>query len=399
VPNGHPMLANWNDPTYRAFVAPVTVAARTVSSTTDFAPRAGFAYDLSGDNRTVMKVFWRMFNFNSADELADQENPVGRAQLRYAFNDLNGNRLLDGPQELGRLISTQGGGGFVRIDRNLNRPTASEISVNLEREIVPALSGRVSYVYKNVRNLWDEVDVVRASAYTIPFTFVDPGPDTIRGTSDDRTFNTFDRPAAIGSDRVYTNPENDKADFNTVEVALNRRFSGRWMLLSSFGYTWLNQIHGSSTTVSAGNGQSFSYRPADRMFGDNGYETSTLWNYKIIGRYTLPFDVGMSGSWKVQSGGNWGRSLSVAFPGDGTRTVRVEPVTANRGETVQILDVRFDKSFRFAGSARLTAMIDTFNLTNAGTVTTFRNATTSTYKEVTALLDPRIVRFGIRFDF
>jgi hypothetical protein len=399
VPNGHPMLAGWNDPTYRAFVAPVTVAARTVAETTDFAPRAGLAYDLSGDNRTVLKVFWGMFNFNSADELADQENPVGRAQLRYAFNDVNGNRLLDGPQELGRLISTQGGGGFVRIDRGLNRPTASELSVNLERELIPALSGRVSYVYKNVRNLWDEVDAIRAPAYTVPFTINDRGADNVAGTADDQTFQTFDRPASIGSDRVYTNPENDKADFNTVEVALNRRFTDRWMLLTSFGYTWLNQIHSSSTTVSSGNGQTFSYRPADLMFGDNGYETSTLWNYKVIGRYTLPLDIGLSGSWKVQSGGNWGRSLSVAFPGDGTRTVRVEPVTANRGETVQILDLRFDKSFRMGGSTRLTAMVDTFNLTNAGTVTTFRNATGATYKEVTALLDPRIVRFGLRFDF
>ena len=51
------------------------------------------------------------------------------------------------------------------------------------------------------------------------------------------------------------------------------------------------------------------------MFGDNGYETSTLWNYKVIGRYTMPFDIGFSGSWKVQSGGNWGRSISVRLPG------------------------------------------------------------------------------------
>jgi hypothetical protein len=399
VPNGHPMLADWNDPTYRAFVAPVTVAARTVAQTTDFAPRAGVAFNLSGDNRTVMKVFWGRFNFNSADELADQENPVGRAQLRYAFADANGNRLLDGPSELGRLISTQGGGGFVRIDRDLDRPTASELSFSLERELIPALSGRVSYVYKNIRNLWDEVDAVRTPAYTVPYTIVDRGADNIAGSADDQTFQTFDRPASIGSDRVYTNPDNNKADFNTLEVALNRRFTNRWMLLTSFGYTWLNQIHGSSTTVSSGNGQSFSYRPSDLLFGDNGYETSTLWNYKAIGRYTLPFEIGMSGSWKVQSGGNWGRSLSVAFPGDGTRTVRVEPVTANRAETVQILDVRFDKSMRIRGSARVTAMIDAFNLTNAGTVTTFRNATGATYKEVTALLDPRIVRFGIRLDF
>jgi hypothetical protein len=37
--------------------------------------------------------------------------------------------------------------------------------------------------------------------------------------------------------------------------------------------------------------------------------------------------------------------------------------------------------------------------THAGTVTYLRTATTSNYKEVTALLDPRIVRFGVRFDF
>jgi hypothetical protein len=399
VPNGHAVLANWNDPTYRAFVAPRTVEARTVSESVDIAPRAGLAYNFGGTGNTVLKIFWGRFNFNSADLLADQENPVGRAQLRYAFNDLNGNRLLDGPNELGRLISTQGGGGFVRIDRALERPKAQELSVNLERELVPALSGRVSWVYKNMRNVWGEIDAVRAPAYTVPFTIVDRGADNVAGTGDDQTFNTFDRPAAIGSDRVYTNPDNNQADFQTVEVALNRRFTGRWMLLTSFGYTWLNQIHGSSTTVAAGNGQTFSYRPADLMFGDNGYETSTLWNYKVIGRYTMPFDIGFSGSWKVQSGGNWGRSLSVAFPGDGTRTVRVEPVTANRGETVQILDIRFDKTVRLRGSARLTAMIDAFNLTNAGTVTTFRNATGPTYKEVTELLDPRIVRFGIRFDF
>ena len=44
-------------------------------------------------------------------------------------------------------------------------------------------------------------------------------------------------------------------------------------------------------------------------------------------------------------------------------------------------------------------MVDAFNLTNAGTVTTFRAATGPTFREVTALLDPRIVRFGIRIDF
>jgi hypothetical protein len=384
-PNGHPQLANWNDARYRDFVAPVTVDARTVSESLTAVPRVGFAYDLTGDNRTVLKVHFGQTRFNSADLLADQENPVGRARLRYVFNDLNGNRLLDGPQELGRFLRTVGGGGFVRVDRDLLRPTGNELSTNVEREIVPGLSGRVSYVYKNARNVWGELDLARVGTYTVPFTFVDAGPDNAANTGDETTFSTFDRTASAASDRVYTNPEQNNDDFHTMEVALNRRFSNGWMVLTSFGHTW-------RSTGTA------NYRPADRLWVDeNGQEQRTLWNYKLIGRYTLPLDIGLSGSWKLQSGEQWGRTVSVRFPNDGTRTVRVEPLNANRAPAVSIIDFRFDKSFRVRGS-RLTAMVDIFNAANYGIVTDYRE-TTVNYREVTGILDPRVVRFGVRFNF
>ena len=47
------------------------------------------------------------------------------------------------------------------------------------------LSGRVSYVYKNVRNEWIEIDPTRAAAMTIPFTFIDIGDDGVANTGDD----------------------------------------------------------------------------------------------------------------------------------------------------------------------------------------------------------------------
>lgn len=401
-PNGHPQLANWNDPQYRAFVTPQDIAAETVASSNTVVPRIGFAFDLTGDNRTVLKAYFGQSRWNSADTLADNENPGSRAQLRYAFLsctatrttncDLNGNRLLDGPEELGAFNSVQG--NAVRIDRRLIRPTNNEISVNLERELRPSLSGRVSYVYKNMRNVWGEVDAIRTPAYTIPYTINDPGPDNLAGTGDEQTFDTFDRPATIESDRVYTNPEGNDADFHNVEIGINRRFTGKWLLLSSFGYTWSTMLH--DTT---GYGRFFSYRPSRRMFGDeDGLETSTLWNYKVIGRYVLPYGFGVSGSWKVQSGQQYGRTISVNFPGDGQQTVRVEPITTNRYPTVGILDFRADKSFSFGRFGKLTGMFDVFNLTNAGTATTVR-LTTVNYREVTAILDPRIVRFGLRYDF
>jgi len=413
APNGIRALDGWTDPTYVAFMQTKHVAAQQVASSTTFAPRVGFAYDLTGDNKTVLKAYFGQFRFNSADTVADQQNPVGKAQLRYRFVscsatvttacDLNSNRVVDSPAELGALVQTVGGAGFVTVDPNLIRPTSNEISTNIEREIRANLSARVSYVYKNIRNEWQEVDTARLPLYTVPFNFNDIGDDGLAGTADDKTVQLLDRPATAPSNRVWTNPENGHADFNTVEVGLNRRFSGKWLLLTSFGYTWSNQIPSMTSSTSntgvAGNLRSYFYRPSQLMFGDQGFETTTTWNYKVVGRYVLPYDFGLSGSWKVQSGNQYGRVTSVTFPGDGAQNIRMEPATAHRAPSVGIMDMRVDKSLRFGKIGKLTLQLDAFNILNSGVVTVFRTATGTTYNEVLGLLDPRVIRFGVRYDF
>jgi len=405
VPNGQPALAGWTDPRWVQFITPRDVTATTVANTTTLAPKVGFALDLSGDNRTVLKGFIGQSRWNSADTLADGENPVGLAALRYAFVsctagqttgcDLNGDRLVSSPAELGAWQSNQGGGGGVRVDRDIIRPTSNEISMNLEREITTGLSGRASWVYKNMRNVWGEIDVVREAGYTVPFTISDPGVDRVVGTADDQTFQTQALAAGTGTDRVYTNDTRNNADFHTMEFALNKRFSNKWMLLSSFGYTWSTMIH------SAGGARSFVYRPFDLMWGDGGKETDTLWNYKIIGRYVLPYDIGFSGSWKVQSGFNYARTISVTMPVEGARTIRVEPIDSHRYPSVGILDFRLDKTVTFGKYGRLTPMLDVFNILNSGVPTTVRTTNTATapFNEVTAILNPRVIRFGVRFQF
>jgi len=195
-PNGLPALSGSTDARYQNLIAKRDVEATTVANTTTLSPKFGFAYDLTGDNRTVIKGFVGQSRWNSADTLADQENPVGLAFLRYAFLscaagqttgcDVNGDRLISSPAELGAFQSSGGGGGFVRVDRDLIRPSSNEVSLNLEREIATGLSGRASWVYKNMRNVWGEIDVIRAAGYTVPFTFTDPGRDRVVGTADDR---------------------------------------------------------------------------------------------------------------------------------------------------------------------------------------------------------------------
>ena len=61
-------------------------------------------------------------------------------------------------------------------------------------------------------------------------------PDNVRGNADDQTLSLLDR-TAIAENRVFTNPSDDeyRSDYNTIEFAVNRRFSGKWMFLTSSG--------------------------------------------------------------------------------------------------------------------------------------------------------------------
>jgi Carboxypeptidase regulatory-like domain len=408
APEGVPALAG--DPRFASLFQAKTVEGRTVARTTTAAPRAGFAYDLTGRGKSVVKAFYGRFYFNSADTVADVENPVGRLRARYRFNDLNGNRIVDGPQEIGAFVRTlDSAAGAVTVDPNLERPYGEEASTHLEQEIAAGLSGRVSYVYKNIRNEWDDIDANRVGRFTTPITLTDPGPDGRTGTSDDRPIQAMDLQPGTTERRMFTNVPDFNSDFHTVEFAVNRRFNGRWMALTSFEYTWRKAFfdvaqQSTSTLGVAGvskvvtNETNFQWdNPNQRPFGR---ETQRLWNYKAVGRYTLPYAIGISGSYKLQSGRQWGRIWSAPFPVAGATGLRVEPADERRAPNVGIFDIRLDKSVQLPGrGGRLTGVFDVFNLTNSDVVTNFNHSTGSSFLRVISLLDPRIVRLGVRWEF
>ena len=66
-----------------------------------------------------------------------------------------------------------------------------------------------------------------------------------------------------------------------------------------------------------------------------------------------------------------------------------------------ILDFRLDKSFDFGKFGKVTPMLDIFNIMNSGVPTTIRTTNTAAapFNDVTAILNPRLIRFGVRFNF
>ena len=188
-----------------------------------------------------------------------------------------------------------------------------------------------------------------------------------------------------------------------MEFAVNRRFNGGWMLLTSFGYTWLDQLHATTTNTGAldalAQAQTYNWRPNQRLFGDEGKETSTLWNYKVIGRYTFPWEIGFSGSWKVQSGRQYGRNTIVTLPSDSHAE---HP--HGTGDSEPCAD-RFDSRLPPRQELQLRSLWPSQR--DGGHLQRpeqrhrreLRDHHRRELSTRLGILDPRIVRFGVRYEF
>lgn len=391
-------------PNQAAYFQAASTPAATLVTRSKLAPRLGIAWDVRGNGKSVIKAFAGRFYLDPMDDITAGANPVGAAARRFRFTDLNGNRTLD-PGELGAQLSTSGGAGFVRVDPNIKLPYGDELSLHVEGEIFPSTSARASFVYKNLRDLDAEVDLARVGAYVTPFTAVDPGPDNVTGNADDGVMSLLDLRAGTGSDRTRTTPGGVapafNADYKTLEFAINRRFRANWMLLSSFSHTWsedfLAEGTGTAADAMAFHAQGYRFNPNQRRFGR---QNTTIWDLKVTGRYELARQgLAAASTYRVQSGYNYARSISVRFPVAGNTTIPAENAV-NRAPRVGIWDARLEKSIDIGSNgAKVTALVDVFNLLNSDTVVNFRTVSGPRYKEIIALLDPRTIRVGLQARF
>jgi outer membrane receptor protein involved in Fe transport len=70
----------------------------------------------------------------------------------------------------------------------------------------------------------------------------------------------------------------------------------------------------------------------------------------------------------------------------------------NRSETVNLFNIRFDKSVPIQGRYKASIMLDIYNLLNSDPVTNF-NLNVTAPRTVIAVLDPRVFQLGFRFEF
>ena len=319
-----------------------------MADTKDISPRVGFAYDLTGRQPHRGQGLYGQSRWNSADELADKENPVGIAQLRYAFVAVHADPARRGATSTATGCSTarpssarstppSGGAGFVtRRPRSSTarsptscRPTSSASWSPACRRASPTCS--------------------RACATSGPKT-TRPQRRVHRAVHDQRSWTGQhrrhrrradvpdvrpSRPAWPRSASTPT-PKATTPTSNTVEMALNRRMMGKWMMLTSAGYIW-------SKMAARPHRRHAGRPPAIRAATRSGRRTA-VWRRvrpRDLHRVELQDHRPLRDALGHRHLGLVARAERPAlrphhrvhFPGDGARVFRVEPITANRYDT------------------------------------------------------------------
>jgi hypothetical protein len=384
---------------------------------THLVPRLGAIYDLVGDGKTVLKANWGRFYFNPGVNLADSVNPNTSNQYSdYTWNDLNNDRLYQPGEEgvQGANFRFTGVAG-ASIDPDLKNSYTDEASLFVEREVMHDLGVRVGYVWKHDNDGWQQIVPNRPfSAYNVPVSVVDPGPDGNVATAADNgapfaLFN-LDNPAARPITQLTTNIDDYEGTYRTLEFSSNKRYSNRWSMNASLSYTWTEEwsrTYFNNVFATAVNQFSLfgahATNPNEKTFND-----FSTWNLKFTGTIDAGWGLRITPVLKSQSGAPYGRVVNV--PGCtaaittnclnyGAQAILAEPIGTRSQETVTLFDWRVEKQIRLAQRARVGLFFDMFNTTNSNTPINITWTSGARFGRATTVIPPRIVKFGVKFDW
>jgi hypothetical protein len=382
----------------------VTTPGRTLFVRNNVAPRVGVSVDPTGSSRSVLKAFWGRYYHNLST--FGSVNPGGTNTKTFLFNDLNGNGLYDGQQELGALVASSGG-ATTTLDPALKTPHTDEVDLSYQRQLTGESSLRVAYVRKMTR---DQITTLNASwegQFTSPVTI----PVTLRsfdgGAEGTQPFTVYDIPAALRgivnnvTENVPASAAGGAANYDTVELAFNTRVATSLYVDSGIDVTWKDDLRSPANTSNSPLTQA---DPIASAYFQNVspavgvLQRSSVWEAHASGRYELPYGIGLGANVRVQSGWNYARVISVALPNAGTQRFWLEPIDSHRSPTVPLVNVRIDKVVA-VGRYRLTGMLDLFNAINSNAVTNFNLVNGANYNQINGALDPRTLQVGVRFAF
>jgi hypothetical protein len=413
-----------------------------------WSPRVGVSFALDEARKTILRASYASYAeqlaFGTVASATFGENPVASSYLAYGWNDANGDRTvqageidLNDLQYYGNVDPANPGavGSTVnKVDRNLEPKRDHEFIVGIDRELGANVAIGAAYTYRKGVN-WSD-GIFRLSGACSGEPTIDSCPTigaasytaNAPSTSNGFTASTFSPNAALVSagqgGKINTNRPDFSTSYSGFELTLNKRLANRWMGRVALSFNdWTTNFD----SVAVGNQGAYPGNPTSTetqpnvdggqvafLSGGSGkasFYSSVKWQVYANALVQLGWGFDLSTAVFGKQGGPYPVSLRLSAGRDGTiPALARDQIDDVRLENIWNLDLRLAKNLKLGGST-LTLSVEGFNMLNSGVVLSrFRFANSASFTQTIAgaesglgrieeILSPRIVRFGVRYQF
>jgi hypothetical protein len=406
-----------------------TYPGQTVLSWTDVVPRAGAAWDVRGNGKTVVKASFGMFGDTPGFLYANLYNPESVQSMTYTWNGPCIPTDPVAPEEfscdvtpafLATLPSltpvSRTGGSSQLVNLNLKQDQTFEYVGRVERQLVPNVSLSAGFIRHSIYSLFDAATNSGSEAATTSYTnngilvghayssYTLPATGytyKLNGTSYPVTVYTY--PVGSGSTHnQFLNTPSSRPDvYNSLEISVTKNYSKKWNGSTSFWLTknhrWINGLAG--TGVGSPN--------------DDAFPIDNTWNWEARANvyYNLPWGFNASSFFRATSGtygqltGSFGPNpVSVANGGNNQRlsqgsvTMRLGPFGQYQGPFIEVLNLKIAKVFKVKEKYSFESNFQVFNSFNSSAAVS-TSYLASTFGAVTNIVSARVFRIGGVFNF
>jgi hypothetical protein len=399
--------------------------AATMPTFKNWSPRFGASYDLFGDGKTALKASIARYDAAFSTVTFPQVyNPMVLAtDTRNWLNPAATNNVfVPGVSQLSLSTNTSFGQIVRTPDPNITRPFNVEMTVSVQRELMPGVSASFGYYHRHYYNLMysDNTVLDQAGAFT-PVTIANPCvTGTVQcGGTQPATLTLYKiNPALIGkgSPLIDRNSPNNYRAYNGIEGSFMARIRGGAQVFGGFLFArQLSNLCDSSdgtATITFAQASDPNYNIyCDQSQFDIPFRTQV----KLGGTYPLPHGVNVSGTFQSYPGTrNYGSGATnfdylqqtyivpaaVLTPGQATETVNLNTPGSLYLPRWNQLDLRFARKFKLPnGRGTWQIQADVFNVLNAHPVLAVATNYGSALGQATQALQPRILTLGAQLHF
>jgi hypothetical protein len=396
--------------------------AGTKISWSDISPRVGFTYALNDSRKTLLRGNFSIFTQQLAHPDVTTVNPIGGvARVDYRWNDLNNDGFVDSRAEVDLAAGSLGVPAFAelstvnQIDEDYKAPRDTEFLVGIEHELVPNFALGATYTYRRTTRTpykayigvngddWVSCDPVSSNGFSVPCQ--DLGPTNAAALD------------ANSGGVILTNRPDYHRSYSGLELTAVKRLSNRWMGRVGFGYNnWTEGFDGRAgiqnplPTLYDGygyNGGSTILSDAKRDGGQVGYYSSgsgtvywmpSKWQLSANGLYQIGGGFELAGNLYARQG--YIRPINITIDNTFGDTVLATDIGNERLPNVWNVDLRLAWNGSIGGRSTIGFSADVFNVFNSSTVLRrVDSADSSSFNRIDQILNPLLVRFGMRLTF